>query len=199
MKTGPDKIKKHIEMGNRFRLIRGHLSQKEFAKKIKVPFRTYQRYESGKNIPKAIVLFKISAIYQMPIEWFYTGKSIKWPYVEDPAALKELMKLDRKKKKTNEDIEKTHAILDIAWKEKITRGLSIEGATTSQIEDFIKSLPKPLHRYLEESSPLLRMIKQLERIYNEGDKNKIEAIRAQLNVLDPEAKVNVPSIKKTSN
>ncbi len=55
-------------VAKRLREMRGDLSQKEFAEKIGIPYRTYQRYESGGVVPKIAILNKISLKYKIPVE-----------------------------------------------------------------------------------------------------------------------------------
>jgi transcriptional regulator with XRE-family HTH domain len=193
------KLKRFASIGNRLKKMRGPLSQKEFAKRIGVSLPAYQRYEAGERMLKDEALYRIAAICKMPIEWILSGQ-IKRFYVENTADLKKLIRLEDKKKKTNEDLEKIDAIKDKSYKEALRRSLSITGGyTPSEIEEYIESRPKPLHKYFEQMgkvkfssdvkpSPLLVMIKQIERIYNEGNKIKINAIKSQLDALDPEGK-----------
>jgi transcriptional regulator with XRE-family HTH domain len=207
------KLKRFASIGNRLKQLRVPLSQKEFAKRIGVSLPAYQRYEAGERMLKNDALYRIAAVCKMPIEWILTGQ-IERSYVEDPAALKELIRLDRKKEKTDKDIARIEAIVDKAYRELLERRLFIEGVTMAEIEEINKSLSLPklsLHKYMEEEinklkssfkiitldkkSILLEMFMQLERIYNEGDKTKIEAVRAQLNVLDPVVRGKTTSIK----
>jgi len=67
-------MKKYIEFGNRLKQLRAHRSQADFAKKLRLPFRTYQDYEAGVRMPKGDVLYRIASICEMPVEWLMTGE-----------------------------------------------------------------------------------------------------------------------------
>lgn len=64
----------YIEIGNRFRLLRAHLSQKKFAQKLGVSLRSYIRYETGERIPKGDILRRIASIMSVPTDWILTGQ-----------------------------------------------------------------------------------------------------------------------------
>ncbi|MCL4492522.1 MAG: helix-turn-helix domain-containing protein [Nitrospirae bacterium] len=50
---------------------------------------------------------------------------------------------------------------------------------------------------LSEKSPIYQMMRQLERIYNEGDRAKMDAIRAQLKAFDPgERDISISAVFK---
>jgi transcriptional regulator with XRE-family HTH domain len=200
------KLKRFEEIGNRLKQLRGPLSQKEFAKRIEVSLPAYQRYEAGKRMLKDDALYRIAAICNMPIEWILSGKIERY-YIQATTDLKELIQLEGKKKKTVEDLERIDTIKDKGYKESIRKSLSIMRVhTPSEIEEYIESLPKPLHKHFEERGkikPSLKieaslfsvMVKQIERIYNEGNKVKINAIKSQLDALDPGEK---PTLKRKS-
>ena len=65
--------KKYVQVGERLRELRGKISQEEFAKKISIPFRTYQRYEVGERIPHPHVLTRIAEIFDTTTDWILTG------------------------------------------------------------------------------------------------------------------------------
>ncbi len=114
----------HVQVGQRLRLIRGKFSQGEFARRIGVPFRTYQRYEAGETLPSGETLNQISQKAGKPIDWILKGDG------------------------------------------------SDESSTYSQGLDEI-SIDK-------------RSQERLGRILREGDRSKIDLIRALLRALDPE-------------
>jgi len=66
-------------LGNRIKIVRGDLTQKEFAKKIGVHTHTAQLYEQG-NIPKGDVLQRICEKFRININWLLTGEGE--PYIK---------------------------------------------------------------------------------------------------------------------
>ena len=54
-------------LGNKLRELRGQLTQKEFAAKIRLPERVYQRYEYGERLPGLEVLLRVSHGCNVPI------------------------------------------------------------------------------------------------------------------------------------
>ena len=58
----------YLDIGNGLKKLRKSLSQKEFAEKIDVPFRTYQRYESGERLPPEPVLKRIAEICNTTVD-----------------------------------------------------------------------------------------------------------------------------------
>lgn len=157
-------MKKYIEVGNRLRQLRAHLSQKEFSEKINVPLTTYQRYESGERLPKGDVLHRIASIFDVPVEWLMTGSRV---------------------------IEKTdEQIRDIVKASSWRAGIQ----TTKEQEDesvriYKEALSRPTQVYdrivVTEQSPFYPLHKQLERVLREGNKTKIEAVVSLLNTFDP--------------
>ena len=127
-------MKKAIEIGNRLKALRGNISQRDMAKKIGIPFRSYQYYEYGDREPPTDVLIKILKVFRVTTDWILTGKQ-STGYVH---------------------------ITDIPEKKEVTQ-----------------------------------MIRQLERIYSDGDKVKIDALKAQLKAFDPGEKKPAKSSKKT--
>ncbi len=69
-------MKRFAKIGAKLKELRGQLSQEEFAKKIGVPFRTYQRYESGERMPKADVVQRIAQACGVPVDSILAGESI---------------------------------------------------------------------------------------------------------------------------
>lgn len=62
------------EIGARFKYLRASRSQRDFAQEIGIPFRSYQRYESGERTPPTELIVKIAEITNVPIDWLATGK-----------------------------------------------------------------------------------------------------------------------------
>lgn len=59
-------------------------SQSDFAAYLKIPFRTYQRYEAGERIPKPAVLHHIAAVCGISIGRILTGQESDADRVADP-------------------------------------------------------------------------------------------------------------------
>lgn len=67
-------MKKHIEIGNRLKKIRGAISQRDFAKKMGISYGSYRNYESGERRPPERVLSKIVDNYKyITVDWILTG------------------------------------------------------------------------------------------------------------------------------
>jgi transcriptional regulator with XRE-family HTH domain len=65
------------EIGKRLRELRREKSQSQFAKEIRVPLRSYKRYESGGTMPPLDVVQKIADIYgNITVLWLVTGERI---------------------------------------------------------------------------------------------------------------------------
>jgi transcriptional regulator with XRE-family HTH domain len=125
------------EMGARFKQLRGTRSQRDFAKEIGIPFRSYQRYESGERMPPIELIAKIAEIAEVPIDWVATGKF----------------------------------------------GLtSAKRTKAGQLPARMVIVQYPVH--------ILGMdtVRQLINIIEEGDKFKIEAIKAQIKAFAPTIK-----------
>jgi transcriptional regulator with XRE-family HTH domain len=67
-------MKRFLSIGNRIKELRGKKSQKDFAEKVNIPFRTYQRYESGNVAPKGSALEKIAQNCNVSVEYILTGE-----------------------------------------------------------------------------------------------------------------------------
>jgi transcriptional regulator with XRE-family HTH domain len=61
-------------IGTRLRQVRGTLSQRNFAQKIGIPFRSYQRYEAGHRIPPLRVFDLIGNSCSVDVTWLIRGK-----------------------------------------------------------------------------------------------------------------------------
>jgi phage repressor protein C with HTH and peptisase S24 domain len=64
-----------MSIGERIRMIRGELQQREIAKKLDVHRNTYGRYETGESIPDVETASRILALFPdvNPL-WFFTGQ-----------------------------------------------------------------------------------------------------------------------------
>jgi len=67
-------MEEFILVGRRLKGLREELSQGEFAEKIDVSLRTYQRYESGERVPPPDVLSRIAGLFDTSIDWILTGE-----------------------------------------------------------------------------------------------------------------------------
>lgn len=77
----------YLEIGNRLkelRKLKNNLSQKEFAEKIGVPFRTYQRYEAGERMPQRPVLSRVAELCGKTVDWLL-GRDLASVIAEEKA------------------------------------------------------------------------------------------------------------------
>ncbi len=63
----------YTEIGHRIKVLRGAVSQKDFAAKLGISLQGYLRYEYGKRIPPGLVLSRIAAIAGVTVDWILTG------------------------------------------------------------------------------------------------------------------------------
>jgi len=185
----------YIEIGKRLKQLRGPLSQREFAKKIGISYRAYQNYEVGKRIPHVHVLSKIAEIFNTTTDWILTGladieKARKLEALKRTHIVEELLErlegsLEREEKLIYKYIKGRAAA---EKKEKL--GSVDEKLFIQLLRKWIKEDKQTQNAiFLDKKSPLYLMFKQLERIYNEGDEVKMNAIKAQLNAFDPGKKI----------
>jgi transcriptional regulator with XRE-family HTH domain len=71
-------------IGDRLKLLRGGLTQQEFAKKLDFSVRAYQYYEAGDRVPKGKDLSRIAAVCGVPEDYILTGDSILNRIPKDP-------------------------------------------------------------------------------------------------------------------
>ncbi|MDH3976452.1 MAG: helix-turn-helix domain-containing protein [Deltaproteobacteria bacterium] len=103
---------KDIGIGKRLREVRGHISQKDFAKKVDIPLRTYQRYESGERIPPSDCLYRIAETVDIPADWLLKG---------DAATLQKKLVQERQTlSKLEENLEELNSKLLLLFKESET-------------------------------------------------------------------------------
>ncbi len=198
-------MKNYPEVAKRLRELRGdlNLSQKEFSKRLGIPFRTYQYYESGERIPKQKKLVEIAKICNTTVEWILTGKvNVEKAIIQEKlkhlAFMEDLVdrletvnariiKLKYEAEKgaySKEDIEKVSKLFDF-----------------KNEEDFMDSMRKWIKEGREEveqvnridqlsfKSPLYSLIGRIEDIYNEEiyakrKGSKIEIIKDLLDALE---------------
>lgn len=63
------------KISSRIRQLRGFCTQGEFAQELGIPFRTYQRYESGTRVPPIKFIVKLADIKGVSADWILTGAS----------------------------------------------------------------------------------------------------------------------------
>lgn len=111
------------ELSKRIKVLRGELSQKDFADRLGISLRAYQNYESGERLPPADVIEKISELCQVTADFILMGKEL----VDRPAVRSVMKKL--------EDI----ATDDDIW--------------TMPLSDFLDKYEKPLEAAFVAESP----------------------------------------------
>ena len=202
-----------LEIGQRIRRLRGPLSQKEFAAKLGISFRTYQNYEAGKRMPHARVLNEMARMLSLPVEWILTGKKPTGLLLSS-AEIKELETLELKRDRTAADIERMHELWMEDARAQVRNRASIEGIelSTEREEDLAKEYMaytvsgmigekiKTLGIHEETSTfqvslkgqiaahnrPILeKMMQQLADIMAEGDYRKTGALQSLLDLLAP--------------
>jgi len=63
-----------MTLGERIKLVRSEMSQKDFCKKFKIAINTLRRYEKGDNPPDAEFLIALCREYDLNPTWLLTGK-----------------------------------------------------------------------------------------------------------------------------
>jgi len=58
-----------IEFQKKFKMLRGEMSQQEFAEKIGIARATVGFYENGERLPNAYVLKKIALTFNCSVDW----------------------------------------------------------------------------------------------------------------------------------
>jgi transcriptional regulator with XRE-family HTH domain len=66
-------MKKHPELAQRIRQLRGNTAQKDFAERLEISLQGYLNYEYGKRIPPGPVLSKLAEIGGVTVDWILTG------------------------------------------------------------------------------------------------------------------------------
>jgi len=64
-------------IGNRLKLLRGKIRQREFSKKLGISLSAYQRYEHGDRLPTLDILYKISMACDVNLQWLIKGRGEK--------------------------------------------------------------------------------------------------------------------------
>lgn len=76
-KTARTPTEEDSQIGTRLRLVRNMqgLTQEDFANQLDISFQQLQKYESGKNRISARILYKISQITNVPLNFFFEGST----------------------------------------------------------------------------------------------------------------------------
>ena len=184
--------KKYLQVGERLKELRENLSQEEFAKKIGVSFRTYQRYEVGERIPHPHVLSKIAGLFGTTIDWILTGnlniekaiileRAKESHYLEDlverlegiTARIVKLKFAEAKENATEEELEKISKMVEDEKK--------FLDLVRKLIADNIEDAKEVKHfEQISQRSPLYSIFRQIEKIFNKGEKTKIDALKILL-------------------
>lgn len=90
-------------LGGRLRLVRRRrkLTLKSVADKLSVPPRTYENYESGRNIPPLSVIRAFSDSYSIRLDWLIKGEGHP-DILETPEHLRRLYVMLEKQLKTSD-------------------------------------------------------------------------------------------------
>ena len=75
-------IKQLSRIGNRIKLIRGKISQSEFASELKTIKQTISKYEKGKILPCSTALYRLHKKFHINLNWLLTGEGGKYKYPE---------------------------------------------------------------------------------------------------------------------
>jgi transcriptional regulator with XRE-family HTH domain len=177
--------------------LRGDLSQKDFAKKIGVSHKGYQRYESGERIPRPDILFKIAESESLTVDWLLTGKlrgleekildkERGIPVSTQRVTRVELKQVDLLREKGFLIPSDFETFIDA----KMYQALMVVFYESPDIFGFINNV-----FYLRKQGKFrefLEVIEQFGRIFFEGNKTKLEALTNFLKVLDPGKKEHDP-------
>ena len=172
-------MEKRPRFAQRLRKLRGDVTQKEYAKFLGISLRAYRDYELGKRIPKPATISKIAKKGGVGVDWLGWGS---------------LRGLAEKVVATSIESTLLHEGLTDA-EMKLMRYFFERGIVSSDDIDAFMNMSLGLkHRKFQElidslvgdrTSPLYIMKTQLDRIYNEGDSKKLEALKSFLKALDP--------------
>ncbi len=173
-------MKKRSEIAERLKRLRGSTPQKVYAKKIGISYQAYQNYESGKRIPQAHTLNKIADMEQVTVDWILSGdiRSLMERVLTKKIEVSFLRGgVDQLEKGLIDDLHDRGIPIPKNFDAFIEMGAYLR--KQGKLEEFFKML------MLDEASPLSVMKKQVERIFLEGNKAKVEAVRNFLKALDP--------------
>jgi len=162
-------IKSHTtEIGNRIRLLRKEkkITQSLLAERIRKKPSTISKIESGEIKLTRFMSLAICNLFGVCEEWLLTGKE---PRYDDREKL-----LEARAKELGDDIWHRLVTMKAAYN---LRRQAIEGAFDERItvssEDELSD-PK-----------FFKLLRQFDRIYEEGAKEKVAVLESILNALDP--------------
>ena len=190
-------MKKYLSIAERLKKLRGDLSQKNFAMKIGVSHKGYQRYESGERIPRPHVLSKIAEKESVTVDWLLTGKLKN---LEEKILAKEMGILFSQETVSRSDMKIVHQLRkkgfsmppDVAKliDSEIYRAAMVLFPESPDIYEFINNIfyLKKRGKFQEFSGA----IEQIGRIFFEGNKTKLNAVTNFLKALDPAKKQQGP-------
>jgi len=150
-------MKDNFNIGQRIKALRGALSQKDFSRKVGVPFRSFQRYESGERVPSVEILKRISDQTGTPLDRLIKGEE------------------------SSADYKQFAEYLTAADAPRVVVGKDLNLYVCKLIKDKDKT-----NLSVRKMDP--ELFDQFLRILEEGDKTKLEAVKAQLKALDPKKK-----------
>ena len=58
----------------RLRVVRGNMTQSEFATRLRIPLTTLGRYERGINLPDLAFIINLCTVFDVSLEWLLFGR-----------------------------------------------------------------------------------------------------------------------------
>ena len=171
-------MRKYHLIGQRLRKLRGKTLQKVYAKDLGISYRAYQNYESGERIPKPAIINKIAEKGRVTVEWIIGG-SLRSLEEKVVAARIEASLLYEGLGKAEMEI------MNHFYKKGIVSSDDIDVFMNMTLALKHKKFQEIIDSFVNKTSPIYVMIRQLERIYSEGNTEKIKAVRSLLKALDP--------------
>jgi transcriptional regulator with XRE-family HTH domain len=176
-------VKKYSEIGRRLKGLRGGVPQRVYAKRMGISCRAYQNYESGERVPPATILDKIAQKEFATVDWILTGRlrSLGEKLLTEKIEVSLLQKnVDRLEKDLIESLREK--------KIPIPKDIGGFANTLMYLREQGKSLEFLSFLTQEKTSLLSVMRNQVERIFLEGNREKLKAMRSFLKALDPNKK-----------
>jgi transcriptional regulator with XRE-family HTH domain len=191
-------MKKNYNVANRLRKLRGTLSQEDFSKKMGIPLRTYQYYESGERIPKSQKLSKIARLCDTTIDWILTGdlkieKALTLIRAEESFVSQDFVK------KIKDVLLYQFRLYNSSLEENASAELKESRLKISKMSDdellpfitkyiYAMTLRNPEKRNRLVGSirltPLNYLFHRIENLYNKGEKVKIDAIKSLVDAFE---------------
>jgi transcriptional regulator with XRE-family HTH domain len=168
---------KYLQVGERLRQLRGDLSQEEFAQKIGVPIKSYQRYEYGQYVPRPHTLTKIAEMCDTTTDWILTG-NLNIDKARMMERLKTAYELEDIVEKLEQIRTREEKLLVFGVKERAAE----YGLEHLEEKDFIEKLRSYIADVKIDFLPPKerKLVDALLEILNSGDEGIIEAIEANL-------------------